>query len=727
MSERNQLFWEILIEFISTNAIFIKNYHKNTILFLKGKMMKGKEFLESKWVKQGQREEGVRKVNKKYKRWRERVKNVGILDKAGQLWSYFTSSNTTMLDKGVVVGALLYLIAPFDLIPDFIPITGWLDDLGVASFALGHLNAKLSELALQNEIEGTEEEIIDIEPINKTPDTSNMDIIETENDISYKIPELKNIALKLDAQELLVSIEEVEQNLQSDYHTIVVAGRYTTGKSSLINALLGGEYLPVASTPTTKAITYIGNGKSESLFTENNDGTINHFSSIDVLSDTENQEIKNAKKIKLTLPKEDFLPQNVAIIDSPGIEDPKMEVSKLVYEVIPDADAIILVCDFYSLSKKEIEFINDLLEEDRERKLFIVLNKIDSKTEQEVEDKKEEIRDLIKNETGMIDSKIFSLSVKSALNKDEEYIKSFNQFKENLYNFICKGKKHAKNQRIQGRLSLLKQELNNACKMKLEMSQKSEEERKIALKELKSKEKILYEILKKEKNKLSRKINLQKEIFTSNMVSFKETLRKKLNVKIDSANLSELKTLDLSGQIKKSTNVWLEKQLQSINKELKTQANEIALEMKIKIAQTEMPIDIDCSNWLAENKQLILPGLIVVSFPMMGMFSWLYIAIGGMLGRNIVENLIQGIAEKFGAKNVRSQFKNELSSVYTQLWNKIDKQKEEYFEKTKQNIFAALEETFTESISSLKECVTLDSEHIDKERYENIQRKLENI
>ena len=62
--------------------------------------MKGKEFLASKWVQRGNTEAGEKEVSQKYKEWVGRVKNVSIIEKAGQLWKYFTSSETSFGDKG---------------------------------------------------------------------------------------------------------------------------------------------------------------------------------------------------------------------------------------------------------------------------------------------------------------------------------------------------------------------------------------------------------------------------------------------------------------------------------------------------------------------------------------------------------------------------------------------------------------------------------------------------
>jgi len=44
-----------------------------------------------------------------------------------------------MMGKGFVLLAALYAVFPLDLIPDMVPVIGWLDDLGVMSLALYHL------------------------------------------------------------------------------------------------------------------------------------------------------------------------------------------------------------------------------------------------------------------------------------------------------------------------------------------------------------------------------------------------------------------------------------------------------------------------------------------------------------------------------------------------------------------------------------------------------------
>ena len=59
-----------------------------------------------------------------------------LIEKA--LWLYYAAQTPEVPEKVkyVVYGALGYLILPIDVIPDFLPVIGYTDDLGVLSVAL---------------------------------------------------------------------------------------------------------------------------------------------------------------------------------------------------------------------------------------------------------------------------------------------------------------------------------------------------------------------------------------------------------------------------------------------------------------------------------------------------------------------------------------------------------------------------------------------------------------
>lgn len=56
------------------------------------------------------------------------------------IYSYLKDQKTPWGPKLLVVAVIGYLLLPIDLFPDFIPVIGWLDDLGIATLALWYLS-----------------------------------------------------------------------------------------------------------------------------------------------------------------------------------------------------------------------------------------------------------------------------------------------------------------------------------------------------------------------------------------------------------------------------------------------------------------------------------------------------------------------------------------------------------------------------------------------------------
>ena len=54
-----------------------------------------------------------------------------VWDKVTQLWEAFKSPETPASLKAIIIGGLIYMVSPVDLIPDVIPVVGLLDDAGV--------------------------------------------------------------------------------------------------------------------------------------------------------------------------------------------------------------------------------------------------------------------------------------------------------------------------------------------------------------------------------------------------------------------------------------------------------------------------------------------------------------------------------------------------------------------------------------------------------------------
>jgi uncharacterized membrane protein YkvA (DUF1232 family) len=59
------------------------------------------------------------------------------------LFRYMTDPEVHWARKTVVIATLAYFILPLDAIPDFTPIAGYLDDIGVVAAAIRYLGAQL--------------------------------------------------------------------------------------------------------------------------------------------------------------------------------------------------------------------------------------------------------------------------------------------------------------------------------------------------------------------------------------------------------------------------------------------------------------------------------------------------------------------------------------------------------------------------------------------------------
>jgi len=64
------------------------------------------------------------------------MKTLVKIGRARALSRYFRDPAASLIGKGFVLLALVYVISPADAIPDVLPVVGWLDDIGVMGLAV---------------------------------------------------------------------------------------------------------------------------------------------------------------------------------------------------------------------------------------------------------------------------------------------------------------------------------------------------------------------------------------------------------------------------------------------------------------------------------------------------------------------------------------------------------------------------------------------------------------
>jgi ribosome biogenesis GTPase A len=185
--------------------------------------------------------------------------------------------------------------------------------------------------------------------------------------------------------------------LDDERFSVVVLGEFNHGKSTFINALLGGPILPTGITPTTAILAHIAHGPRASATLVGDDGTrrpidtsaLADWLTVDGLQAQGEGKDEIASNggvhhVELTHPAA-LLENRLTIVDTPGVNDINEQRAEITYGYLPRADAVVFLLDATQiLTASERQFLEErILRSTRERLLFVVA-KIDLLTEAEL-------------------------------------------------------------------------------------------------------------------------------------------------------------------------------------------------------------------------------------------------------------------------------------------------------------------------------------------------------
>jgi GTP-binding protein EngB required for normal cell division len=206
--------------------------------------------------------------------------------------------------------------------------------------------------------------------------------------------------------------------LAEDRFTVVVAGRFNRGKSSLMNAVLGIDRLPTGVVPLTSVITYVRYGTSERVLLEYYGGRLRGEAKLEDLPQLVTEKgnpgnVKGIRAAEIQLPAE-ILRRGFFFVDTPGLGSAIFENSQTTERFIREIDVLILVTGYESpLTEDEIHFLRQASAS--VRAVFVVVNKHDqvcSGARQEVLEYVAKTAQTVLN--GKI-SKLFSVSARDGL------------------------------------------------------------------------------------------------------------------------------------------------------------------------------------------------------------------------------------------------------------------------------------------------------------------------
>jgi small GTP-binding protein len=354
-------------------------------------------------------------------------------------------------------------------------------------------------------------------------------------------PYYGNLNIDKEYQELL----ELASRVNSYKFKIAVLGEFTTGKSTILNALIGEELLPVGFLPTTKQLIKIEHSEKEYVRIEEDPEAELPLTRENVkkLVSSTSENIEIAKKLPEKI-------KSFVFYDTPGVNDVNELSEKIVFDLLSSVDIVLFVLDStQALKKTELDFFSNIVQRKDIEKFFFILNKSDLVGDEIESVEKTVINTLSKTlaiSNQLLEYRVIPYSAKRTIKAmkegkiDELSYTGHKLLVEKICNFI-------QNNRVKLLEDRVKEEI-------LQIIDKSLTKINTMIDKIKGKdkeyEKQLQEVRKQiEKFKLltEREINIFKSNFSKEVDNFKSDIeksfvkiRKEIEEKIDETDLERL-------------------------------------------------------------------------------------------------------------------------------------------------------------------------------------------
>lgn len=203
------------------------------------------------------------------------------------------------------------------------------------------------------------------------------------------IEKLIEIARFLELQHVTERLNAIlTRSMQGNAPLILpLVGEFSSGKTTLINALTDSKSLECASKPTTATIYDIHFGKDRNCaFIHNPDGTI---SEVEDISSLKNNKLVDVDVIDV-FDTSTKVPSSVVLVDTPGISSPEPKHKQTLVNFLPQADAVLLVSDINQQITRSLTDFAEMMAISK-RPLFLILTQCDTKSKGEVQEAKDYI------------------------------------------------------------------------------------------------------------------------------------------------------------------------------------------------------------------------------------------------------------------------------------------------------------------------------------------------
>ena len=259
----------------------------------------------------------------------------------------------------------------------------------------------------------------------------------------------------MDDIEMLAGIPPTElralrERADTKVFNLVAVGEFKRGKSSVLNALIGADILPVGVVPLTAIVTILEYGKESAVQVMFQDGAERQVP-LEALWNfaTEKGNPGNEKgvgEVRIAWPSS-WLKNGVRLIDTPGIGSIYRHNTDNTYRFLPKADAVLFLLSVdQPVGQAEYDFLKEVRE--YAGRIFFLLNKIDLLSEADLTESTDFASRVLTEAMGK-PVPVFPVSARLALEgrkADSEVLLAqsrFPAFTEALGHFLMEGKGNA--------------------------------------------------------------------------------------------------------------------------------------------------------------------------------------------------------------------------------------------------------------------------------------------
>ena len=189
---------------------------------------------------------------------------------------------------------------------------------------------------------------------------------------------MTTIAQSLGFNDLMAELNALAQRQEQENCPLILplVGEFSSGKTTLINALTDSKKLETATKPTTATIYQIHFG-SESCHATVYYEDGKHIE-VEDIAELKNDAINDATIVDV-YDTSNKVPSTTILVDTPGLSSPDPRHKQTLVDFLPQADAILLVSDInQQITRSITDFIKTMSL--AKRQIFLVLTKSDTKS-----------------------------------------------------------------------------------------------------------------------------------------------------------------------------------------------------------------------------------------------------------------------------------------------------------------------------------------------------------